>query len=182
MANKALALVLFISSFPAMMWPMHLWFYELDSPLGPMWAAFTEQGRLRQLSFGGLDPRATMPLAPKSQREAFKYLQRQLEAYFAGTLHTFTVPLDPLGTNFQQRIWEQVQAIPFGTTVSYQQLAETTGNAQAAQAVGSAVGANPIALLIPCHRVIGSDGSLKGYAWGIETKQALLKHEGALKA
>lgn len=163
-----------------MMGAMHLWHYELDSPLGPMWAAFTEHGRLRQMGFGGLDPRATMPLAPRSQREAFKYLQRQIEAYFAGTLHTFTVPLDPLGTHFQQRIWEHVQAIPFGKTTTYQQLAEATGNGLAAQAVGAAVGANPIALLIPCHRVIGTDGSLKGYAWGLEVKEALLKHEGAL--
>jgi len=72
-----------------------------------------------------------------------------------------------------------VIAIPFGQTVTYQDLAQVTGNAEAAQAVGAAVGANPIAILIPCHRVIGSDGSLKGYAWGVERKQALLIHEKA---
>lgn len=162
-----------------MMIPMRVWHYELDTQMGPMWAAFTEQGRLRQLAFGGLDPRATMPVAPKVQREAYKYLKVQLDAYFAGTLRTFTVPLDPVGTFFQQRVWEEVIAIPFGQTVTYQDLAQVTGNAEAAQAVGAAVGANPIAILIPCHRVIGSDGSLKGYAWGIERKQALLIHEKA---
>jgi len=163
-----------------MMLPMQVWHYELDTPMGPMWAAFTERGRLRQLAFGGLDPRATMPVAPKAQREAFKFLHLQLDAYFAGTLRTFTVPLDPLGTFFQQRIWEEVIAIPYGQTVTYQDLAQALGNPMGAQAVGAAVGSNPIAVLIPCHRVIGSDGSLKGYAWGLDLKKTLLTHEGAL--
>ena len=145
-----------------------------------MWAAFTEKGRLRQMAFGALDPRATMPLAPKAQREAFRFLQRQLDAYFAGTLRTFTVPLEPLGTVFQQRVWEEIIAISFGQTATYQDLALAIGNPQGAQAVGAAVGANPIPILVPCHRVIGTDGSLKGYAWGLDCKKALLMHEGAL--
>lgn len=159
---------------------MSLWHYELDTPMGPMWAAFTERGRLRQLGFGGLDPRATMPLAPRSQRESFMFLQRQINAYFRGTLRTFTVPVEPLGTTFQQRVWEEVLAVPYGKTTTYQAIAEATGNTLAAQAIGAAIGSNPIALLIPCHRVIGSDGSLKGYAWGLELKKALLQHEGVL--
>nr|WP_320131730.1 methylated-DNA--[protein]-cysteine S-methyltransferase [uncultured Holophaga sp.] len=163
-----------------MMLPMRVWHYELQSPYGPMWAALTEMGRLRQLAFGGLDPRATMPLPPRVHQETFKFLQRQLDSYFAGTLRTFTIPLEPAGTPFQVQVWEQLQTIPFGSTLTYQDLAERLGNPQAAQAVGAAVGANPIAILIPCHRVIGADGSLRGYAWGLEIKEALLIHEGAL--
>ena len=163
-----------------MMLPMRVWHYELSSPFGPMWAALSEQGRLKQLSFGGLDPRATMPLPPKAHQETFKFLQRQLDSYFAGTLRTFTIPLEPTGTPFQMQVWEQILLIPYGQTLSYHDLAIRIGNDQASQAVGSAVGANPIAVLIPCHRVVGTDGSLRGYAWGLEIKESLLIIEGAL--
>jgi len=145
-----------------------------------MWAALTEHGRLRQLAFGGLDPKATMPLPPPALRETFRFLQRQLDSYFAGTLQTFTIPLDPSGTPFQMQVWEQILAIPYGRTLSYHELAAQIGNEHASQAVGAAVGANPIAILIPCHRVVGADGSLRGYAWGLEIKESLLLIEGAL--
>lgn len=160
---------------------MPLWYYELETPLGSMKAALDERGRLRELGFGGLDPRATAPLAPKAQREAFRFLVRQLEAYFIMNLRTFTVPLDPQGTAFQKRVWDELQHIPYGQTLSYLGLARRLGDEHAVRAVGAAVGANPIAILVPCHRVIGSDGSLTGYAGGLERKESLLKLEGSLQ-
>ncbi len=159
---------------------MALWYYEVETPLGSMKAAFDERGRLRELGFGGLDPRATAPLAPKAQREAYRFLVKQLEAYFIMNLRTFTVPLDPQGTEFQQRVWDVLLHIPYGETLSYLEVARNLGDEHAVRAVGAAIGANPIAILIPCHRVIGSDGSLTGYAGGLDKKEALLKMEGAI--
>jgi methylated-DNA-[protein]-cysteine S-methyltransferase len=160
---------------------MTLWYYELETPLGPMKAAFDGAGKLRELGFGGLDPRATAPLAPKAQREAFRFLVKQLEAYFIMNLRTFTVPLAPQGTEFQRRVWDELMHIPYGQTISYGDLARRLGDEQAVRAVANAVGANPIAILVPCHRVIGSDGSLTGYAAGLDKKEALLKLEGSLR-
>lgn len=160
---------------------MTLWYYEIETPLGPMKAAFDDRGKLRELNFGGLDPRATAPLAPKAQREAYRFLVKQLEAYFIMNLRTFTVPLDPQGTEFQRRVWDELLQIPYGTTISYLQLAQRIGDDNAVRAVGAAAGANPIAILVPCHRVIGSDGSLTGYAGGLDKKEALLTLEGSLR-
>lgn len=160
---------------------MTLWYYEIETPLGSMTAAFDDRGKLRELAFGGLDPRATAPLAPKVQREAHHFLIKQLDAYFNKNLRTFTVPVEPLGTEFQQRIWDELMHIPYGKTVSYLELARRIGDENAVRAVGSAVGANPVAILVPCHRVIGSDGSLTGYAGGLERKEALLTLEGAIQ-
>ena len=95
---------------------MHVWHYELNTPMGLMRAAFDGRGRLQELALEGFDPRKTSPLAPREQREAKRYLDRQLEAYLAGTLRTFTVPLDPQGTPSQIRIWDGVRMIPFGQT------------------------------------------------------------------
>lgn len=103
--------------------------------------------------------------------------QRQLEAYFAGTLTEFTVPLSVSGTDFQIRVWRELQRIPFGTTLSYGGLAQRIGNPKASRAVGGANNRNPIAIIIPCHRVIGVRGELTGYAGGLDRKQALLEHE-----
>lgn len=105
----------------------------------------------------------------------------QLEEYFAGVRQDFTVRLDPRGTSFQKRVWLSLQSVLYGTTTSYLNLAETLGDVNAIRAVGSANGRNPIAVIIPCHRVIGTDGSLTGYAGGLWRKQWLLEHEGALQ-
>lgn len=156
---------------------MLLWHYELTIPLGSMWAAFDERGRLRFLKFGTLDPRATMPLAPKSQREVYRFLARQLEAYFAGTLRTFTVPLDPIGTEFQQRVWDETMAIPYGGTLELDKLVRRLGGEDARSAVEEALGANPIEILLPIHRVVCVDGALPGYAPGSAIQKALLTHE-----
>jgi methylated-DNA-[protein]-cysteine S-methyltransferase len=162
---------------PAMILPMLLRYYELTIPLGPMWAAFDERGRLRHLEFGTLDPRATMPLASKSQREVFRYLVRQLEAYFAGTLRTFTVPLAPQGDKFQERVWEEVREIPYGATLALDELVRRVGGEEVRLAVEEALNGNPIQILLPTHRVIGGAGSFPGYGTGSAIQKALLTHE-----
>lgn len=109
---------------------------------------------------------------------AFDAVIAQLRAYFAGDLTEFNVALAPHGTPFQQRVWSALRAIPFGTTTSYGRLAVELGDAKAVRAVGLANGRNPIPIIIPCHRVIGADGSLTGYGGGIDRKHWLLAHEG----
>ena len=119
-----------------------------------------------------------MPLrnAPAGN-EAAQRVTRELDAYFSGTLTSFTVPLAPNGTTFQKQVWNALLDIPFGSTTTYGALAKLLGNPGAMRAVGAANGANPIWLLIPCHRVVGSQG-LHGYAGGLERKAWLLRHEG----
>jgi methylated-DNA-[protein]-cysteine S-methyltransferase len=112
---------------------------------------------------------------------AFAEVIGQLTAYFAGQLTTFSLDLAPRGTEFQQRVWRALDSVPYGTTVSYGQLATRLGVPRdRIQALGAAIGANPLAIIRPCHRVIGSDGGMRGYAGGVERKQQLLVHEGAL--
>ena len=109
-------------------------------------------------------------------------LARQLRAYFAGALRRFDLPLDPQGSAFQKRVWQHLETIPYGATRSYRQVAESVGTPQAVRAVGAANGANPIPIVIPCHRVIGSSGKLTGYGGGLELKKRLLELEGAWTA
>jgi methylated-DNA-[protein]-cysteine S-methyltransferase len=102
----------------------------------------------------------------------------QLEAYFTGRLRAFDLPLAPNGTDFQRRVWSALREIPFGTTISYAELARRVSNAAAVRAVGAANGRNPIPIIVPCHRVIGTNGSLTGFGGGLHRKQWLLRHEG----
>ena len=102
---------------------------------------------------------------------------RQLEEYFAGDRRDFDLPLDPDGTAFQQRAWTALRSIGFGDTISYGEQAERMGDRNLARAVGAANGRNPISIIVPCHRVVGTDGSLTGFAGGVETKRWLLDHE-----
>ncbi|MDP2363536.1 MAG: methylated-DNA--[protein]-cysteine S-methyltransferase [Ignavibacteria bacterium] len=104
----------------------------------------------------------------------------QLKEYFAGTRKEFDVPLDIEGTDFQKRVWRELLKIPYGKTISYKALSEKLGDVKAIRAVGKANSQNPIAIIIPCHRVIGADGSLTGYAGGLAIKEKLLHLEGAL--
>ena len=106
-------------------------------------------------------------------------LQAQLDEYFAGQRREFDLPLSPVGTEHQQRVWQELLRIPFGTTITYSELAQRIGNPKSVRAVGRANGANPIWIVIPCHRVVGADGSLTGYAGGVEVKRKLLELEGA---
>ena len=151
----------------------------LPSPIGPL-TLVAEAGQLVALyldaqrhrpdedSFGSAgDPGA----AP------FGAAARQLADYFAGRLTEFDLPLAPSGTDFQRRVWAALQTIPYGQTWSYTQLAEKIGRASAVRAVGLANGKNPISVVIPCHRVIGSDGSLTGYGGGLDRKRFLLDLE-----
>jgi len=104
----------------------------------------------------------------------------QLKEYFAGTRKEFDVPLDIEGTDFQKRVWNELQKIPYGKTISYKTLSEKLGDVKVIRAVGKANGQNPIAIIIPCHRVIGANGNLVGYAGGLAIKEKLLHLEGAL--
>ncbi|SCP95630.1 methylated-DNA-[protein]-cysteine S-methyltransferase [Anaerobium acetethylicum] len=110
-------------------------------------------------------------------KEAF----RQLNEYLEGERRTFQLPLNPAGTAYQRKVWDMLLRIPYGKTSSYKEIAEAVGNAKAARAVGMANNRNPIPIFIPCHRVIGSDGSMKGYYGGIDMKRRLLEIEGAVK-
>ena len=103
--------------------------------------------------------------------------RKQVHDYFAGTLTAFTLPIDPIGTDFQKSVWHHLQLVENGETCSYQQLAQSIGNPNAVRAVASANARNPIWILIPCHRIIGTDGALRGYAGGLERKAELLKLE-----
>lgn len=108
---------------------------------------------------------------------ALRQTRRQLQDYFAGTLMEFDLPLAAQGTAFQQRVWKALREIPYGATISYGELARRIGQPTASRAVGLANGQNPISIVVPCHRVIGANGSLTGYGGGIERKQWLLAHE-----
>ena len=106
-----------------------------------------------------------------------RYVSDELARYFAGELRDFTVPLAPVGDEFSERCWAMLREIPYGETTSYGELADALGNRKLAQGVGQAVGHNPIGMIIPCHRVVGADGSLTGYAGGLERKRWLLELE-----
>jgi methylated-DNA-[protein]-cysteine S-methyltransferase len=109
--------------------------------------------------------------------EIFRQAQEQLIAYFAHQRQSFDLPLAPRGTEFQQQVWQQLRQISYGTAISYGTLAQQIGQPKAARAVGMANGRNPLSIIVPCHRVIASNGKLTGYAGGIDRKQWLLQHE-----
>jgi methylated-DNA-[protein]-cysteine S-methyltransferase len=153
----------------------------VDSPVGRLMLAGDTNG-LRILSFA--DSSRAMPAAPgwRLTKGGFSRARAELDAYFRGQLRQFTVPLLPEGTAFQRQVWSGLCEIPYGATVSYGELATRLGNSKAVRAVGLANGANPIAIIIPCHRVIGSTGTLIGYGGGLSVKKALLDLErGARK-
>ena len=108
---------------------------------------------------------------------AIKEAAQQLDAYWAGELFEFDLPLAPVGTPFQQKVWSALRKIPYATTASYGEIARKIGSPTASRAVGAANGRNPIAIVVPCHRVIGANGRLTGYAGGLDMKEALLAHE-----
>lgn len=149
--------------------------HVLPSPVGPLRIA-ARDGALVRLAF---DPQET-PSEGRPQDQVLREALEQLEAYFAGTLEAFSLPLAFEGTDFQVAVWQRLAGIPFGTTTTYGALADGLGGHSACRAVGRANGANPIAIVLPCHRVIGADGSLTGFGGGLEAKRWLLRHEGAL--
>ena len=146
----------------------------VDSPIGPLGLIASDSG-LRAVLFDGGRIRA------EGSSPVLDEADRQLEAYFEGELVTFDLPLELHGTEFQRRCWLALAAIPYGQTVSYGEQARRLGlGSDAARAVGAANGQNPLPLVLPCHRVIGADGSLTGFGGGLHVKRFLLEHEGAL--
>lgn len=148
----------------------------MKSPVGKLLLAADESG-LRFLLFA---EGRTPPCIEPDWKHDSRHLQepmRQLRAFFAGELHQFDLPLAPQGTEFQKRVWDALLEIPFGETTSYGELARRLGNPTASRAVGLANGSNPIAIIIPCHRVIGSNGQLTGYGGGLPNKRWLLDFE-----
>jgi methylated-DNA-[protein]-cysteine S-methyltransferase len=153
-----------------------IFYTTFESPVGPLLLAGDCQA-LRSLSFKS-SKRSAPPRAHwKLNTEPFAEVIRQLQAYFRGELKEFDLPLAMEGTEFQLRVWNALRAIPYGETISYAQLAERIGNPKAVRAVGLANGSNPIPIIVPCHRVIGSDGSLTGFGGGLPTKKLLLELE-----
>lgn len=149
------------------------------TPLGEFSVAVDANNALLATAFGGVDALRQRFAAADLVRDAWRthIVREQIDAYFAGNLRAFTLPVAPAGTSFQQSVWRALAEIPFGETRSYAQLATAIGRPHAARAVGRANATNPICLIVPCHRVIGADGSLTGFAFGEEIKRRLLAHE-----
>ena len=146
----------------------------VDSPIGPLGLIASDAG-LRAVVFDGGRIRA------EGKSPVLSQAMLQLDAYFEGELQTFDLPLELHGTEFQRRCWLALGSIPYGQTVSYGEQARRLGlGNDAARAVGAANGRNPLPIVLPCHRVIGADGSLTGFGGGLDVKRFLLEHEGAL--
>ena len=143
----------------------------IDSPVGTL-RLTEENGAIGELLFEEWDG-----TTPKAETELLRRARQELREYFAGRRREFTLPLAPQGTAFQRRVWEALLTIPYGETRSYGEIAAQIGSPKASRAVGAANHRNPISILIPCHRVIGADGSLTGYGGGLEVKSALLALE-----
>lgn len=153
-------------------------FYDVrESPLGDL-RLMAEGDVLTDIRM--LEPGEETEPGPGWERNetVFAHVGAQLASYFAGELTAFDVPIAPIGTAFQRRVWESLRSIPYGETISYGQLARRVGDPRAVRAVGAANGRNPLPIIVPCHRVIGADGSLTGYAGGLERKRLLLELEG----
>ncbi|MDT0397630.1 MULTISPECIES: methylated-DNA--[protein]-cysteine S-methyltransferase [Streptomyces] len=147
-----------------------------DSPYGPL-TLVADDGLLCGLYMTGQRHRPPEETFGTPDDIPFAEAREQLTAYFSGELKEFTLQLRLHGTPFQRRVWDQLTRIPYGETRTYGQLADTLGNSKASRAVGLANGRNPIGIIVPCHRVIGTTGSLTGYGGGLDRKRRLLDHE-----
>jgi methylated-DNA-[protein]-cysteine S-methyltransferase len=153
---------------------------SLDTPIGTL-VLFAEGDALVEIRLPGKgDPGATTSTAVPSLPPVLVAARAQLAEYFAGARRAFDLRLDPRGTAFQRAVWRALLSIPYGVTRSYVQIAGAVGKPSASRAVGAANGQNPLAIVVPCHRVIGADGSLTGYGGGLAQKEWLLRHEGAM--
>lgn len=150
---------------------------HIESKVGPLVLLASEDG-LAGLYFGHRIDVGSLTDDP--QHAALNAAEEQLAEYFAGQRKVFDVPFDMRGTDFQLSVWEQLSLIPHGETASYRDIAERIDNPGAVRAVGLANGNNPISIIVPCHRVIGADGSLTGFGGGLDIKRQLLEHEGLL--
>ncbi len=153
---------------------------HIDSPVGPLLLAADEQG-LRLIEFhASRHPASRAADWREGENEVMAMARTQLGEYFAGKRRGFDLPLAPRGTEFQRSVWNALAYIPYGETRSYAQIAASVGKPTAVRAVGAANGRNPLPIVLPCHRVIGADGSLTGFGGGLPTKRFLLALEGAL--
>jgi methylated-DNA-[protein]-cysteine S-methyltransferase len=153
---------------------------EIASPIGPLRLASDGAALTEVLMLGDWSPQAgATPVAESAETGDALLVEaaRQLRAYFDGRLRDFDLPLAPQGTEFQLRVWNALRAIAYGATASYGEIAKRLDDAGAARAVGLANGANPIPIVVPCHRVVGADGSMTGFGGGIARKRWLLAHE-----
>lgn len=159
---------------------MSIYYTTIDSPIGPLLLAASDEG-LHAVEFH----EARHPVRRgedwrEGDHPGLRRAEQQLREYFAGDRRSFDLPLAPRGTPFQREVWQALATIPYGKTRSYGQLAATLGRASASRAVGAANGRNPLPIVLPCHRVIGANGSLTGFGGGLPAKQFLLTLEGAL--
>ncbi|MCE1396127.1 methylated-DNA--[protein]-cysteine S-methyltransferase [Enterobacter chuandaensis] len=161
----------------------------IPTPLGPLWVICDEQYRLRAVEWQEHSDRMEVLLAIHYSKEGYQRrnavnpggLCDKLSAYFEGDLSIIdTLPTATAGTPFQREVWQALRSIPCGQVMHYGQLAEQLGRAGAARAVGAANGSNPVSIVVPCHRVIGRNGTMTGYAGGVQRKEWLLRHEGYL--
>jgi methylated-DNA-[protein]-cysteine S-methyltransferase len=151
---------------------------ELQTEIGPLTTMVDESGVVVGVRFGKAEARADRVLDP----EATKDVDKQLLQYFAKEREEFDLPLNPKGSDFQQQVWQAIAQIPYGQTRTYGQIARQLGDPHASQAVGQAAGANPIPIIIPCHRVIGASSALVGFGGGLATKEKLLHLERGIPA
>lgn len=153
-----------------------MYYTYLDTPIGELLLA-GDQHALHEIGFPSGPKRRRAELSWELRSSIFTEAKTQLSEYFSGSLKSFSLVLQPTGTVFQLRVLDELQKIPYGSTTSYKEIAARLGNPQAMRAVGTANGRNPIPVIIPCHRVIGSNGQLTGFGGGIPTKRALLELE-----
>ena len=157
-----------------------VFYRHIDSPVGPLLLAADGAG-LRLVEFHSpRHPMSRLQDWSEGSNEVLDLARHQLDEYFDGKRRDFELPLAPRGTAFQEQVWHTLATIPYGETISYAQLAQRVGKPTAMRAVGAANGRNPLPIVLPCHRVIGADGSLTGFGGGLPTKQFLLQLEGAL--
>jgi methylated-DNA-[protein]-cysteine S-methyltransferase len=153
-----------------------------DSPCGPMLLVASDAG----LAGVYFDRQKYLPRLGAAWRHApahalLQKTKKQLREYFAGDRREFDLPLDPAGTPFQRAVWKAIGRVPYGHTITYAELAKRAGHPEGPRAAGAATGRNPISVIVPCHRIVGTDGSLTGYAGGIPRKRALLKLESGTR-
>ncbi len=152
------------------------YFTHIDTPIGKI-LAVKKQNILYELFF----PENNRPITPDAlwKEDKIRFLKetREISDYFSGQLKEFSNICLPEGTDFQQKIWKALLDIPYGSVISYQEIAEAAGSPQAARAAGNALNKNPLPIIIPCHRVIGKNGNLRGFGGGLPVKQYLLEHE-----
>jgi len=153
-----------------------VWYDNLPTPIGQLRLVADGQG-LREVWFENGRHRREPDSSWVHSRQALAFAREQLEEYFAGSRQVFDFPLHPLGTPFQLTVWRELARIPYGATISYGELARRIGQPHAMRAVGAANGRNPLPIVLPCHRVIGANGSLIGFGGGLPTKRFLLAME-----